>query len=205
MIERYYYIMFKVIKEYPESRVFVLAIDGILGLAHRINSLMLVDIVQAMQESHESMREIHKEMAERESKKNKLFMNHPGFVALMVKRLSTVYSSVEISQQASFMEEMEESVSITCFYQLLLDMAAYQFSFENFEYNKRVKILELLDKIFLKKKFLALECLSAFARILTTLCVQLKVTDLALTLAFMQFIHISMSVYSGLTRRGTRS
>ena len=110
--------MFKVVKEYPDTRLFTIAIDGILAMAHKIEAPMLVSIVEALQKSQLTMEQIMKDIASKEKTKKSSISNHPGFIALMNKRLATVFSTIEISSRANFLEEMEEKDSLTSLYRL---------------------------------------------------------------------------------------
>jgi len=194
IIERYYYIMFKIVRDYPESKLFTYAIDGILTLAHKIEAKMLASIVEALQDSQETMQEIMDDMAARESSKNKFFMNHPGFVALMKKRMATVFSSIEISSKASFLDEMEERVSLTCLYRLLQDIIKYKFSLNHFEPIRKVKFLTLLEKLFLAKKHLSADCLAAFVKLLADFAASNLVPDEPFRLAVMEFVYLAIHV-----------
>ena len=186
--------MFKVVKEYPDSRLFTHAVDGILGLAHKIDAKMLTAIVGAMQEGHETMKELTREIAEKDQAKNKSFMNHPGFIALMKKRLSTVFSSVEISSKASFLEEMEEKVSLTCLYQLVQDMVNYRFPLAHFEPLRRIKFLTLLEKLFLNQKNLSVDCLAAYVKLLLQLSASECIPEEDFLDAVSMFVYLSLHV-----------
>ena len=140
------------------------------------------------------MKEIIHEMAEREKTKNKHFMNHPGFVSLMIKRLSTVFSCVEISSRASFLEEMEEQVSLTCLYSLLLDIFKFNFTLEHFEPFRRVKLITLLEKLFLSQKHLSTNCLASFIKLLMQLAVSELVPDRGFLVAIVTFCYLSIHV-----------
>lgn len=175
LVEKYYYLMFKIIRDFPDSRLFTMAIDGILALAHKIEAKLLVSIVSAMQDSQETMKEMMHEIAEKESKNNKHFMNHPGFVALMKKRLATVFSAIEITSKSAYLEEMEEKVSLTCLYVLLQDILRFKFPLHHFEPVRRVKFISLLEKLFLARKHLFADCLAAYLKLLMgILCDQLE-------------------------------
>lgn len=55
-MNKYYYIMFKILKEYPDSKLFQSAVNGILKLAHKIDSSVIVDITTSLAESDTKMR-----------------------------------------------------------------------------------------------------------------------------------------------------
>ena len=71
ILNKYYYIMFKIIKEYPESKHFSSAINGTLKLAHKIDAEILVGITQALQDSQTNMRLLSNERYEELQNKHK--------------------------------------------------------------------------------------------------------------------------------------
>ena len=171
-----------------------MAVDGILGLAHKIEAKMIISIVTAMQDSQDTMQEILQETAEREKPRNKFYMNHPGFISLMTKRLSTVFSCVEISSKASFLEEMEEQASLTSLYGLLQDIVKYHFTLDHFEPLRRIKFITLLEKLFLDQKHLSTNCLAAFVKLMMTLAVSDLVPDRGFLVALVTFCYLSIHV-----------
>jgi hypothetical protein len=190
IIERYYYVMFKIVKEYPDTKLFTVAIDGILAMAHKIEAKMLVSIVDAMQSSQQMMEEIMADMASKEKGKKGSVSNHPGFVALMKKRLATIFSSIEISTKANFLEEMEEKGSLTSLYRLIQDIVKYDFNLEHFEEIKRVKLVSLLEKLFLVRRHVSLECMAAFIKLLARLLITPLVPDRGFVIAVLTFCYL---------------
>ena len=157
---------------------------------------MLAAIVEAMQEGHETMKELTEEFAARDKGKTPTFMNHPGFVALMKKRLSTVFSAVEISSKASFLDEMEEKVSLTNLYQFIKDIVKYRFPLLHLEPVRRIKLLTLLEKLFLAQKHLSLDCLAAYLKMLLNMCTTEVITEISLVECISMFVYLSFHVIS---------
>lgn len=182
--------MFKIVKEYPDTRLFTVAVDGILAMAHKIEAKMLVAIVDALQASQQTMEEIMAEMASKDKGRKGAVKNHPGFIALMNKRLSTIFSTLEMSSKASFLEEMEQKGSMTALYRMLQDIIKYEFSLEHFEELRRVKLIALLEKLFLARRYVSNECLAAFIKLLMRLLVTPLVPDRGFCIAVLNFCYL---------------
>ena len=101
-----------------------------MKLAHKIDSEVLVSVTTTLQDSEATMRtlildkyeQIKSENPGKKKKaKDKIIksMNHPSFVQIMKKRLSIVYACVEICSTVSFIDEIEEGISLRCLYQIL--------------------------------------------------------------------------------------
>jgi hypothetical protein len=186
--------MFKVIKDYPESRHFSAAVDGILAMAHKIDAKTLTAIVDAMQRSFVTMTEIVADMM----KKDKRSVSHPAIVALMDKRLAAVFSSVEISSKTGFLEEMEEKVSTTCLYKFLKDVVEYKFDLSLLATIRRAKMIRLIERLFLGKRNVSLDCLAAFVKLLLRLLVTQQTIDQGLLLSLTTFCYLSIHKYQKL-------
>lgn len=125
-------------------------------------------------------------------------MNHPSFVEIMRKRLTIVYACVEISSTVSFVEEIEEGISLRCLYRILLDINSTGFSLHNFSSQQKKSILNVLEKLFLKKNQISVECAASYVK----LCAQLAVTcrsDPAMCFCLIHFIKHALMKYSKLT------
>lgn len=48
ILTKYYYVMFKIVKQYPDSKLFQKAVNGILKLAHKIDSEVLVSVTTTL-------------------------------------------------------------------------------------------------------------------------------------------------------------
>ena len=180
--------MFKVIKEYPDCRHFTTAVDGILAMAHKIDAKTLAAIVDAMQRSFDTMTSIVHDM----TGKDKKSATHPAVMSLMEKRLACVFASIEISSKASFLEEMEEKVSITCLYRLLQDIVKIKFPLSTFKPIRRVKFVGLIEKLFLTRKHVSLDCLAAFIKQIFLLLTTMEIPDNGFAIAMSTFCYLSI-------------
>lgn len=206
--------MFKIIKEYPESKHFSSAINGTLKLAHKIDAEILAAITQALQDSQTNMRILtgdrydslknkHKNLiqqAQKSAKKAKNWenikrshFNHPAFIALMNKRLTIVYACVEITSSVGYIEEIDEGVSLRCLYEVLRDILELNFDVDNFTRNEKISILKIMQKMFIKKKSFSIECVAAYVKILTSAMTQVK-KDWCFVFSVLHLIKNIMSV-----------
>lgn len=213
--------MFKVVRQYPECRLFTKAVSGILKLAHKIDAGVLVNVTQTLQDSEHTMRQQISDRYEdivaevdntkKKTKKTakkiqnkfdevlKKETNHPGFVSLMNKRLSIVYACIEISSTVAYIEELEEGISLRCLYQTLIDIRRFKFNFDNFKHEGKKSILTALEKLFLKKRSVSVECVASYIKLIADICVDIE-HDAILLFCFLYFIKLSIIVkFSTLT------
>ena len=210
--------MFKVIKEYPESKIFTKAINGSLKLAHKIDAEILVSITKALQESQINMRVLTSEQYEsflerNKSKKKKnskgflaskrSFMNHPRIVALMNKRLTIVYACVEITSSVTYIDEIDQGVSLRCLYEILKDIKDYNFDVERFSSNEKKSVLTIIEKMFLKKKQFSNDCVAAYVKVLSQIAQQVD-KDLELVFSILHLVKKIITVRANISLRSYR-
>ncbi|KAL4456085.1 hypothetical protein ABPG74_014046 [Tetrahymena malaccensis] len=161
ILEKVYYIYFKLIKRPSPTKFFTSVMDGIVKFIHMIDVNLIWDLIGCLQKSAQNMRQY----TNKKGGEDKLALH---------KRMHCIYTVEAILNGPGQVFDVDDKEAILNFFHVMIDLNKIPHVFEQLSQKEELVLIKILEIMFLKKRQFSYESVASFVKELAKLVIKLN-------------------------------